>query len=144
MYPCAIIVDDILVFGKDQEEHDRNLKLVLDRARQVNLKLNPAKCKFWVTRVNYVGHIFFTSDGLKPDPEKVTAITDMPPPDSVQSLQRYLGMVNYFDKFIPNLNEVAAPLRELTHTNVSWWLYDKHQQAYNQVQNLVSSALLLS
>ena len=63
--------------GKDHEEHDRNLKLVLDLARQVDLKLNLAKCKFGVTRVNYVAHIF-TSDGLKPDPEKVTAVTDMP------------------------------------------------------------------
>ena len=140
--PCAIIVDDILVGGKDQEEHDHNLRLVLNRARQVNLKLNPTKCKFGVTNVNYVGHTF-TSDGLKPDPEKVKAITDMPSPDSVQSLQRYLGMVNYLAKFIPNLSDVAAPLRELTHKNVSWCWYEKHQQAYDQVQNLVSRAPLL-
>ena len=87
--PCVIIVDDISVGGKDQEEYDRNLKLVLDRARQVNLKHTTAKCKFGVIHVNHVGHIF-TSDGLKPDPEKVTAITYMP----------HLILYNHYSAFL--------------------------------------------
>ena len=52
--PCSIIVDDILVGGKDQKEHDKNLRQVLNRAREVNLKLNPSKCKFGVSNVGYV------------------------------------------------------------------------------------------
>ena len=143
--PCTIIVDDIIVEGKDQNEHDNNLKQVLKHAREVNLKLNPAKCKFGVTNVSYVGHVF-ASDGLKPDSDKINAISDMPPPDSVFSLQRYLGMVNYLAKFIhfvPNPSDIASPLRELTHKNVSWCWYDKHQQAYKRVQRLVSTAPML-
>ena len=140
--PCSIIVDDILVGGKDQQEHDKNLRQVLNRAKEVNLKLNPSKCKFGVSNVGYVGHLF-TSDGLKPDPDKVTAIRDMPKPDSVLSLQRFLGMVNYLAKFIPDLSEIAAPLRELTHKTVAWCWYDKHQQAYDQIQKLVINTPLL-
>ena len=72
--PCSIIVDDILVGGKDQQEHDKNLRQVLNRAREENLKLNPSKRKFGVSNVGLVGHLL-TSDGLKPDPDKVTAIS---------------------------------------------------------------------
>lgn len=65
-YPCSVIVDDI-IGGQDMAEHDANLKTVLDRVREVNLKLNPAKCKFCLDQVCDVGHIF-TSNDLKADP----------------------------------------------------------------------------
>ena len=140
--PCSIIVDDILIGGRTKQEHDANLKSILDRARKLNLKLNPNKCKFGVQNVNYVGHTF-TSEGLKPDPTKISAIKEMNTPDSTQSLQRYLGMLNYLAKFIPNLSTVAAPLRELTHNNVQWCWYDKHQKAYEQLQSMICNAPLL-
>lgn len=121
-YPCAIIVDDILVGGKDVEEHDENLKKVLDRARKVNLRLNPLKCKFRLSEVCYVGHVF-TSEGLKPDPSKIKAITEMEVPENVTALQRFLGMVNYLGKFIPGFSDLSAPLRKLTRKDMEWcWL----------------------
>ncbi|CAL9702176.1 unnamed protein product [Knipowitschia caucasica] len=75
-YSCAIIVDDIIVGGRDAAEHDANLKKVLDRAREINLKLNPRKCKFRLDQVCYVGHLF-TKEGLKADPAKTEAISKM-------------------------------------------------------------------
>ncbi len=108
-FPCAIIVDDIIVGGKGEKEHDENLKKVLNRARQVNLKLNPQRCKFRLKEVSYVGHLF-TERGLKPDPTKIQAITEMPPPNEKNALQCFLGMANYLGKFIPNFSELAAPL----------------------------------
>ena len=68
-YPCTIIVDNILVWGTTNEEHDANLKKILDRVREVGLKLNFSKCKFRATGVTFVGHKF-TEEGLQPDPEK--------------------------------------------------------------------------
>lgn len=118
-FPCAIIVDDILVGGKGDEEHDHNLRKVLERARQVKLTLNPKKCKFRLKEVSYVGHIF-TDKGLKADPTKIAAINDMPSPEDKVSLQRFLGMINYLGKFIPNLSELSAPLRQLLHKAVVW------------------------
>ncbi len=85
-YPCAIIVDDIIVGGHDVAEHDANLRRVLNRARGVKLKLNPAKCRFRLDQVSYVGHIF-TSEGLKADPSKIKAISEMPDPKDVPALQ---------------------------------------------------------
>ena len=72
---------------------------VLDRSREVGLKFNPQKVKLRVQQVTYVGHVF-TSEGLKPDPEKVRAIQDMPPPSEKDGGPRFLGTINYLDKFI--------------------------------------------
>ena len=107
-YPCEVIVDDILVWGSTEAEDDRNLLKVLDRIRQINLKLKWDKCKFKVNEVGYVGHLL-TAEGLKPDPEKVRAIVEMKIPENVKDLQQFLGMVRYLSKFVPRLSELALP-----------------------------------
>ena len=104
---CAIIVDDIIVGGRDLKEHDENVRKVLDRAHKVRLRLNSEKCKFLLKEVSYVGHVF-TEQGLKPDPPKVQAIADIPPPEDKAALQRFLGIMNYLGKFIPN-HSTSAP-----------------------------------
>lgn len=129
-YPCAIIVDDILIWGTTPEEHDANLRKILDRAREVGLKLNIKKCKFRTKSVNFVGHTF-TEDGLKPDEEKTKAIRNMPKPDNQAALQRFLGMTNYLNKYIQDYSEKTAPLRELLHHDVIWSWTDSQQQAFD-------------
>ena len=133
-YPCFIIVDDLLIFGSDVKQHDENLKKVLQRARAVNLKLNVKKCRFRLNKVSYIGHEF-TQNGLRPDQSKCAAIKDMPAPDSQAALQRYLGMINYLHKFIPNISEKTAPLRELLHKGTSWCWQAPQQKAFEQLQS---------
>lgn len=142
-YPCAIIVDDIIVGGRNAAEHNINLKRVLNRAREVKLKLNPVKCKFRLDQVSYVGHIF-TSGGLKADPSKTKAISEMPAPKDVPALQRFLGMVNYLGKFIPNLSDIAAPLRKLTHKETAWCWYHQHQSAFETLKSCLSTPPVLA
>ena len=89
-YPCAIIVDDLLVWGEGTAEHDAIVMKILQRAQEVNLKLSPKKCKFRLDQVSYVGQQF-TKDGLKPDESKVTAIKEMSSPDSPEALRRFLA-----------------------------------------------------
>lgn len=141
-YPCAIIVDDIIIGGCDATEHDANLKQVLDRAREINLRLNHLKCKFRLDQVCYVGHIF-TKEGLKADPAKTVAITAMPVPQDIPAMQRFLGMVNYLGKFIPNLSEIAAPLRQLTHKDTAWCWFPQHQQAFDRLKLVQCTSLIL-
>ncbi|KAJ8332978.1 hypothetical protein SKAU_G00418740 [Synaphobranchus kaupii] len=137
-YPCAVIVDDIIVGGNGEKEHDENLKKILDRARQVNLRLNPLKCKFRLNEISYVGHIF-TSNGLKPDPSKTKAINEMPVPENVTALQRFLGMVNYMARFIPNFSEMSAPLRQLTHKDSEWCWFEQHQDAFDALKKSLAN-----
>ena len=137
-YPCAIIVDDIIVGGNGVEEHDKNLKKVLDRARQVKLRLDPKKCKFRLRDMNYVEDVF-TDKGLKPDRTEITAIGEMPPPEDKTALQRFLGMVNYLGKFIPNLSELSTPLRQPIV-----WNWTQHQQeAFDKLKACISSPPVL-
>lgn len=142
-YPCAVIVDDILVGGRTIQEHDDNLEKVLARARQVNLRLNPQKCKFRLKEVSYVGHIF-SSDGLHADPSKIKAITEMPVPANATALMRFLGMVNYMGKFIPNLSDISAPLRQLTHKDTKWCWLQQHQDCFNTLKNCLTCPPVLS
>ena len=107
-----VIVDDLLVWGEDDKQHDTRLAKVLERARSRNLKLNKTKCHIKQPEIIYVGHTL-SKDGLKPDQKKTEAITAMPTPKSKEELQRFLGMLTYLAKFIPNLSQVASPLRKL-------------------------------
>ena len=78
---CEIIVDDILVWGRDEVEHDERLSKVLERARKVGLRLKREKCKIKESQLRYIGHIL-TAEGLKPDPEKIAAVKQMPIPQN--------------------------------------------------------------
>ena len=93
--------------------------------------------------VPYIGHVL-TSDGLKPDPNKVKAIVEMPTPADKQSLQRLLGMITYLSKFLPNLSEVTEPLRRLLDKDVEWHWDDSHKEALNRVKHLITREPVLS
>ncbi|KAL7861807.1 hypothetical protein SRHO_G00132480 [Serrasalmus rhombeus] len=115
-YPCAIIVDDIIISGTDAKEHEINLEKVLDRARKVKLRLNKNKCKFGLREVSYVGHVF-PRRGLKADPTKIAAIIKMPPLEDKAALRCFLGMVTYLGAAcLQDGRPVAYALHVLTET----------------------------
>ena len=107
----VVYIDDILVYGKTAAEHDDRLKAVLERLKEANLRLNWAKCRVRQTEVKYLGH-WLSSTGVTPDLEKVKAIQEMPPPQTPSDVRRFLGMVTYLGKFVPNLSCITEPLRQ--------------------------------
>ena len=113
-----VIVDDLVVWGENVEQHDERLRQVLDRCRERNLKLNREKCHFRVSEIHYMGHVL-SADGVKPDPKKVEAILAMPTPANREGLQRFLGVVTYLSKFIPNMSQKSAPLRQLLQKDLN-------------------------
>ena len=118
-------MDDILVYGKGKDydeavkDHDRKMVKLLERLREKNIKLNENKVKLKMNEVNYMGHLI-TDDGLKSDPKKVEAISQMKPPTNVKELKSFLGMVNYHGKFIKNLSQLSNPLRLLEKKDIAW------------------------
>ncbi|KAJ8375814.1 hypothetical protein SKAU_G00063940 [Synaphobranchus kaupii] len=94
--------------------------------------------KFRLNEISYVGHIF-TSNGLKPDPSKTKAINEMPVPENVTALQRFLGMVNYMARFIPNFSKMSAPLRQLTHKDSEWCWFEQHQDAFDALKKSLAN-----
>lgn len=133
------VIDDILVWGETVEEHDRRLVQLLKKAREQNLKLNKSKCKIRTSEIRYIGHIL-SADGLKPDPEKVRAVAQLPPPENKQALMRFMGMVQYLAKFIPNLSEVSAPLRKLLETDIEWHWEDSQIKSFEKMKSLLINA----
>ena len=115
-----IVVDDILVHGKDAAEHDSRLRKVLQRCRDANLKLNAAKSKIGCSEVIYVGHRL-TGDGLLPAPERIKSISSLGNPKDHDELGTFLGMVAYVAKFIPNVSALCEPLRVLHKSDEWYW-----------------------
>ena len=105
---CCCFIDDIVVWGKSFEEHLANLDAVLTAMEDYGLKCNPAKCKFFVDKFKFVGHIV-SAAGIEPDPDKVKAIWHMRV-DSKATLMTFIGMISYYRKFITHLSKVAHPL----------------------------------
>ena len=138
-----VIADDILVIGSGitdsdtVKDHDRNLKALLQRARESNLKLNKKKLKLRLHQVPYMGHLL-TADGLKPDEEKIKAVKDMPKPASKQDVQRFLGFVNYLSKFAPHLPDVCEPLRRLLDKDAVWTWQKQQEKAFKEAKRVVT------
>ena len=105
-------IDDMIVWGRTEQEHDKRLRDVFCRAQQRNIRFNKAKCQFGATKVKYLGHEF-SEKGIEPDHEKIKAILDMPKPTNVKELDTFLGMVTYLSKFVPNLSQINSALRNL-------------------------------
>ncbi|UYV73594.1 K02A2.6-like [Cordylochernes scorpioides] len=143
-----IIADDILILGKGDsyeealKDHDRNLENLFKTARQANLKFNINKVKLRLKEVKYLGHII-TPHGLKPDPEKVKALKEMPHPESITELKSFLGFATYLCKFMPNISMISEPLRKLTMKNSTWSWSKNHQAAFEQIKDLASKAPIL-
>jgi len=114
-----VVVDDFLITGSDDTmeealvDHDSNLRKMLEKAREANLKLNREKTRLRLKEVRFIEHLL-TKDGIKIDPRKHDAIMKMPKPEDASAVSRLLGMVQYLSKFLPILSDAAEPLRRLT------------------------------
>ena len=139
-----VLRDDMLVvgYGDTQDEanknHDENLLRLLKTAREINLKFNKKKLNLRRSEVKFIGHVL-TSDGLKPDADKVKVVAEMPRPTTKQETLSLLGFVNYHKKFLPRLSEVAQPLRELTTKNARFVWSSQHDKSFTEVKKLVSA-----
>ena len=143
------IHDDIFVcgFGDTDEiafrDHDMNLERLLQRCVEKDIKLNLPKTELRKPQILFMGHLM-TKDGLKMDPDKLRAVRELEKPDSVESLRRFLGFVNYLARFLPRLSDVLQPLRKLTLKDVPWSWTDEHDAAFSEVKKLATSAPVLA
>ena len=108
----SVYLDDILITGSNASEHLENLDQVLEKLASAGIRLNRAKCAFMLPKVEYLGHII-DEHGLHPTEEKVKAIKEAPTPKNVSELRAFLGIINYYGKFLSNLSAQLSPLHEL-------------------------------
>ena len=142
------VADDIMITGRGETEkdalidHDNNLIALMKRCRDVGIRLTPDKMILRQNHVPFLGHII-TADGLKPDPDKVKAIDDMPRPIDIEGVQQFNGFVNYLAKFLPKLSEVTEPIRQLTRKDVPWNWSASQENAFVLMKELVKEAPVL-
>ena len=137
------IMDDIIITGASDEEHLSNLRAVLDRLSEYNIQLNEKKCSFLADSVEYFA-FRVDKDGIHPTDEKVQAMITAPVPENKEQLKSWLGLINYYRRFIPNLASLVSDLNDLLKEKVKWNWGSKQNRAFSKVKGILSSASVLT
>ncbi|KAK3107076.1 hypothetical protein FSP39_006459 [Pinctada imbricata] len=138
----STLMDDIIVWGSTVEEHNERLKKVFEASKKANLKLNLDKCEFGVQELTFVGDVI-SSDGVKPDPIKVRAIQNFTTPSCKKDVQRFLGMVNYQGRYIPDLSNKTAILRQLLDDENEFVWRETENLCFNELKSVLASEHIL-
>ena len=136
-------LDDVLIFGSDQSQHDERLLAALQRIEAAGVTLNEAKCEFSKSQLKFLGHII-NQHGISADPDRTSAIDKMSTPTTRTELRRFLGMANQLAKFSPRLAEITTPLRELLSTKCAWVWGPTQEEAFTLVKEELTKPTVLS
>ncbi|WCJ39595.1 Transposon Tf2-6 polyprotein [Euphorbia peplus] len=137
-----VYVDDMLVKSDTREGHPAALEKFLTRIERYNLRLNPKKCVFGVPSGKLLGHIV-SDKGIEIDPEKVKAITEMPPPKTEKEVRAFLGNIQYVSRFIAKLTTVCEPIFKLLRKDETNQWNDNCQLAFDKIKKCLASAPVL-
>ena len=135
----CVYIDDILVTGRSEEAHLEHLAEVLKRLESAGMKLKREKCAYLLPSVEYLGHTI-SEEGLRTAESKVDAIVRAPAPRNVTKLRSFLGLVNYYGKFLPNLATILSPLYALLQKNQKWDWGSGQAKAFQEVKTLLQSS----
>ena len=139
----CVHIDDILITGKTETDHLETLDKVLQRLGEAGLKLKRNKCSFMLSSVEYLGHSI-SAEGLRPTKEKIRAILDAPAPQNVTQLRSFLGLINYYGKFLPNLSNTLSPLYRLLQKNEKWSWNVAQKNAFLTAKKQLTAPCLLA
>ena len=137
------LLDDIVVAGRDEDEHFNILNQVLERLDKNNLTINPKKCAFFQESITFCGHQI-DKEGLHKTLDKIQAVREAPRPCKVTELRSFLGLVNYYNRFLPNLSTRLTPLYVLLQKHTTWKWSTKCQEAFEEVKALITSEQVLT
>jgi len=135
----VVYLDDILIFSESPEEHLVHLELVLKKLRSHKLYAQLPKCDFGLSELKFVGHVI-GDFGVKPDPAKVQVVTDWPEPQNAAELRSFLGLAQYFPKFMQGYAQIVHCLYDLLKTNAVYTFTDKHREAFETVKHALCNA----
>ena len=137
------ISDDIMIGGRNEEEHDEALERVLERLRENGLTVKKEKCIFDAEEVTFAG-LVISKDGIRPSEKNVRNLKQATKPTNKAELRSFLGLATYSERFIPKFASIVAPLRELIKGKDKKWKWeDKHETAYDEVKEALSKDALL-
>ncbi|GFW47521.1 retrovirus-related Pol polyprotein from transposon 17.6 [Trichonephila clavipes] len=135
---CLCYLDDIIVFSETFEDHLIRLRLVLKCLQEAGLKLNSKKCLFAAQEVKILGH-HVSSNGVRPDPDKIKAVRNFPTPKNIHDIRSFLGLCSYFRRFIKGFCYLAEPLQSLLKSGVEFHWGPEEVEAFNSLKKALTS-----
>lgn len=126
--------DDICVFGRDEDDHDRALHMVMKRLKDKNLTLNKEKSVFKMDKITFMGHVL-SKHGIGPTKERVKSLQDAERPTNASEVRSFLGIVNFSARYIPDVASLSEPLRKLTKKNVPFKWGTEHEKSFQQLKS---------
>ena len=136
-------LDDILVYCPYMETHLTHLRRLFIKLREADLKLKEVKCNFLKKHIQYLGHIV-SGKGITPVPEKLACIKEMPPPKTPKEIKQFLGLVGYYQKFIPRFSDVARPLNVLTRKDIPFEWTPIYQESFELLKTSLMTEPVLT
>ena len=137
------VVDDIILYDDNLDEHLRNVRAFLQRCRDNQITLNPKKTKFAQEEVKFAGYVV-SSEGIGADPNKVKAISEFPVPKNITDLRSFMGLVNQLGYFSPDISKTSAPLRSLMSEKTMFKWTQEHDTAFGKVKFALCQPPILS
>lgn len=140
---CLVYLDDVMVMGRNFEEHLRNLQEVFDRFQAANLKLNPKKCALFQKEVEFLGHIV-SEKGIETCDTKVKTIKEWPRPRDKHEVRSFLGLCTYYRRFVEGFANIAAPLHKLTEANNTFTWSQTCENSFRRLKAALCSSPILA
>ena len=138
----VVFIDDILVYSRNKEEHEKHLRIVLHILRDRKLFAKLSKCDFWLEKVQFLGHVI-SKDGVAVDPNKVESVMEWQQPTTPTEVRSFLGLAGYYRKFIEGFSKLALPLTKLTRKNEKFVWNEKCDQSFQELKRRLTTAPVL-
>ncbi|GJV70623.1 putative reverse transcriptase domain-containing protein [Tanacetum coccineum] len=138
-----VFIDDILIYSKNKQEHEKHLKLILELLKKEQLYAKFSKCEFWIPRVQFLGHVI-DSQGIHVDPAKIESVKDWESPKTATEIRQFLGLAGYYRRFIEGFSKIAKPMTKLTQKKVKFDWGDKAEAAFQLIKHKLCSASILA
>jgi hypothetical protein len=139
----VVFIDDILVYSKSMEDHEVHLRVMLQRLQDHQLYAKFSKCEFWINDVPLLGHVI-SSKGIVVNPSKVCDVLDWEPPKFVHQVRSFLGLVGYYQRFIPNFSKISKPITELLKKGTKYVWSKECDEAFQTLKKLLTTSPVLS
>ena len=141
---CLVYLDDIVIFSTTFPQHLERLTTVFQHLRKAGLTLKPEKCHFARKEIRYLGHIV-SSKGVQADPDKLKAITSYPAPHDIKELRQFLGLSNYYRRFIEHYSDITEPLHKLTRKSGAGYQWsDECDNAFRVLKQRLTTPPILA
>ena len=138
----VVFIDDILIYSKNEEEHEEHLRIVLETLRQEKLFAKREKCEFWLKSISFLGHIV-SAAGVSVDPSKIEAVKEWPVPKSAKEIKSFVGLAGYYRRFVRDFSKIAAPLTKLTRKGMKYVWTHECQSTFEELKGRLISVPIL-